>query len=150
MSDTLDEANAVDGAQHDPARVWFLGAEGRLQARGWRCDECGAVRLPSRHPICPDCLSDRASRTDLSGHATIFSKTVVHRGFPGIPVPYTVALVDLVEGIRLRTVVVGEGAERVAIGDNVTLVPTPRAEEFEQAGLAVSPVLPSTRKEVQP
>ncbi|WP_433207272.1 Zn-ribbon domain-containing OB-fold protein [Nocardia sp. CA-107356] len=136
MTDVL-EVPTVE-VLRDRARLWFLDTNGRARPLGWQCNSCSVVRLPSRHLICRRCASESATAIELSGKATIYSKTVVHRGFPGTPVPYTVALVDFAEGIRLRTVVVGDGADRVVIGDVVELVPMPGAAGLDQAGLAVA------------
>ncbi|MFE3054206.1 Zn-ribbon domain-containing OB-fold protein [Nocardia sp. NPDC059239] len=136
MTDVVEVPGVEDLAGR--ARLWLVDSDGDPKPIGWQCNSCGQVRLPSRHLICRRCTSESASTIELTGAATIYSKTVVHRGFPGTLVPYTVAVVDLSEGIRLRTVLVGDGADRAAIGDVVQLVPMPGAESLDQAGFAVS------------
>jgi uncharacterized OB-fold protein len=55
-----------------------------------------------------------------SGRGAIYSVTVVHRAPRSVPVPYVLAFVELVEGLRMLVAVVGEGALSAAIGDRVT------------------------------
>jgi uncharacterized OB-fold protein len=60
----------------------------------------------------------------------VHSFTIVHRAaFPEFQVqtPYVVALIDLEEGPRMMTNIVGDDALNVAIGDAVTV-------EFEERG----------------
>ncbi|MFE3027440.1 Zn-ribbon domain-containing OB-fold protein [Nocardia tengchongensis] len=137
MTDVVEAPDFEDVAGR--ARLWLADADGSPKPIGWQCNSCGRVRLPSRHLICRRCTSESAAPIELTGTATIYSRTVVHRGFPGTPVPYTVVVVDLSEGIRLRTVLVGDGADRAEIGDVVRLVPMPGAQGLDQAGFAVSP-----------
>lgn len=68
---------------------------------------------------CPHCSADALSWATVSGRGTIYSFTVVHRRAStetGQLVPYVVALVDLAEGGRLMTNIVGCPIEEVAIG----------------------------------
>ena len=60
----------------------------------------------------------------LSGLATINSYTVVHKAPPGFKdeVPYVVAMVDLLEGVRMMTRIVDCPIEQVAIGSQVRVV----------------------------
>jgi uncharacterized OB-fold protein len=66
-----------------------------------RCRDCGDYNwLP--YPACRSCLSERQIWTVVSGDATVFSFTVVHRG-PGAfnaDVPYVLALGQLIEAPR--------------------------------------------------
>ena len=66
-----------------------------------RCDECGDYNWVP-YPACRSCLSERQTWTPVSGDATVFSFTVVHRG-PGAfdaDVPYVLTLGQLVEQPR--------------------------------------------------
>ena len=62
---------------------------------------------------------------DAKGKGTIYSYTVIHRA-PNRPfepdVPYTVALVDLDEGCRMLTNIVGVDPEDVRVGMPVEVV----------------------------
>jgi uncharacterized protein len=66
-----------------------------------RCADCGDYSwLP--YPACRSCQSERQVWTPVSGNATVYSFTVVHRG-PGAfdaEVPYVMALGQLAEQPR--------------------------------------------------
>jgi hypothetical protein len=85
-----------------------------------RCADCGDYNWVP-YPACRTCLSERQVWTRVSGDATLFSFTVVHRG-PGAfdaDVPYVLALGQLVEQPRACNVLanlVGVDPETVRIG----------------------------------
>lgn len=88
------------------AAFWRACRAGRLEIT--RCVPCAYFIHPSR-PICPRCRHRELDTAVLSGRATLHSFTVNHKAwYPGQPVPYVVALVELVEqrGLRLVTNVV--------------------------------------------
>ena len=106
------------------APFWAAAREGRLVAQ--RCASCGTFRwTPSE--ICPECLSPDADWTSLRGTAAVWSYAVYRRAMhPAFAdsVPYTVAMLELPEGIRmLGKVDTSTGdAERdgeLSIGDTV-------------------------------
>lgn len=91
------------------------------ESRGWwealarrelyvqQCRGCGARRLPPR-AVCPACLSTETEWLRASGRGTVYSFTVTHQNqAPGFrdEVPYVLAIVELVEGPRLLTNLVG-------------------------------------------
>jgi uncharacterized OB-fold protein len=81
-------------------------AEGRLLLP--RCDSCEQVFwYPRRH--CPLCGSSSVDWVEASGRGTIYSFTVLRRaeGPYAAAVPYVLAYVELAEGIRLMTNIVG-------------------------------------------
>ena len=71
-----------------------------------RCQECGHFSwIP--YPLCRTCLSEEIVWTEMSGKATLYTFTVVHRG-PGAfdsDVPYVVGMGELVERPRTCLVV---------------------------------------------
>jgi uncharacterized OB-fold protein len=83
-----------------------------------RCRECGTNRFPPR-AVCPSCLSSATEWVRASGRGTVYSFTVTHQnqapGFRGAP-PYVLAIVELEEGPRLLTNVVGCAPDAVRIG----------------------------------
>jgi hypothetical protein len=106
------------------------------ESRGWwealarhelyvqRCRGCGTVRFYPR-ALCPACLSERTEWLRASGRGTVWTFTVTHQNqAPGFreEVPYVLALVELEEGIRLLTNVVGCAPDAVRIGMPVTVV----------------------------
>ncbi|MDD9377062.1 Zn-ribbon domain-containing OB-fold protein [Streptomyces sp. ZAF1911] len=93
---------------------WDAAAEGRLLLR--RCGECGKAHHYPRE-FCPACWAgeDRVTWETASGRATLYTWSVIHRNdLPpfGARAPYVAAVVDLAEGPRMMTEVVGGvGAE---------------------------------------
>lgn len=75
-----------------------------------RCLDCGAARLTQRD-ACPSCLSPRARDERAAGEGRVISWVVYHRAYsPELAerVPYNVTLVELDEGPRMLTTVLGE------------------------------------------
>lgn len=98
---------------------WTSGAEGTLQIL--RCGDCGYWLHPPS-PICPQCLGNALHPQPVSGLAEVAAVTVNWQPwFPGMQVPYVVAIVELVEqpGLRLTTNVVGVPVNQVHIGQRV-------------------------------
>ena len=99
------------------APFWAAAREHRLLLQS--CPDSGTLQLyPRRFDITSG--SDRVEWVEASGGGTIYALTEVHRKVdPALEPPYVVALVDLDEGPRLLTNLVGEG--KPAIGDRVAL-----------------------------
>jgi uncharacterized protein len=79
------------------------------ELRVTHCPDCGRMQFPPR-PVCPGCASTRPARwTTVSGEGTVWSFAVFHKRYlaDGPETPYTVAVVELVEGPKLVTNVVG-------------------------------------------
>jgi uncharacterized OB-fold protein len=102
-------------------RYWDATRERRLLIQ-W-CTPCdGPVHYPRE--ICPRCLSDDLTWREASGAAEVYAFGVHHR--PGNPtmeskVPYVVALVDLAEGARIMTNIIGCEPAAVRVGMPVQL-----------------------------
>jgi uncharacterized protein len=82
---------------------WTDGARGQLSIL--RCQDCRYWIHPPTI-ICPQCLSRQVEFEATAGRGTLFSFAVSHLpAGPGVPVPYTIALVELPEqtGLRLLT-----------------------------------------------
>ncbi|NYT78922.1 OB-fold domain-containing protein [Alcaligenaceae bacterium] len=80
------------------------------------CTHCGHRWLPARD-LCPACLKGESLWKPASGKATIKSWVVYHVAFhPAFKdrLPYNVTLVELAEGPRLLTNIVGENVSLVA------------------------------------
>ncbi|MFD7325437.1 Zn-ribbon domain-containing OB-fold protein [Streptomyces sp. NPDC059875] len=95
---------------------WDAAGEGRLLLR--RCDGCGRAHHYPRE-FCPHCWSEDVRWERASGRATLYTWSVVHRNdLPpfGDRVPYVAAVVDLAEGPRLMTEVVGVAETDLRIG----------------------------------
>jgi uncharacterized protein len=86
---------------------WRTLGEGRFQFQ--RCASCGHAWLPPRED-CPCCWSREWQWQDASGLGTVVSWVVFHTAFHEAfekRLPYNVAVVELAEGPRLITNIVG-------------------------------------------
>ena len=90
------------------APFWDSLAQGRF--RTTRCEACGRLSFPPK-AICPHCWSRRIAWQDLSGRGRLYACTVVHAAPAAFrhEAPYRVAIVDLDEGVRLATRLLGDG-----------------------------------------
>ncbi|MEV6104052.1 Zn-ribbon domain-containing OB-fold protein [Streptomyces sp. NPDC051940] len=107
----------VPEADDFSSTYWEAAADGRLLLR--RCLGCGRAHHYPRE-TCPRCWSEDVVWEEASGHATLYTWSVVHRNdLPpfGARVPYTAAVVELAEGPRMMTELVGctEGELRVGM-----------------------------------
>ena len=89
-----------------------------------KCSSCGHIRYPIA-AYCPQCLSEEAEWTKMSGRGTVFSTIVFHQVYhPAFKndVPYNVSLVQLDEGPRLFSNVVGVPPDSVNVNDRVEVL----------------------------
>ena len=103
----------------DSRPFWEAARERRLVIR--HCKACGTKHFMPRNG-CPNCWSEDLEWVDASGRATVHTFSIVRRApLPEFAAnaPYVVAMVDLEEGPRMYTNIVGAGALDVAIGDKV-------------------------------
>jgi len=92
-----------------------------------QCAVCSALRHPPR-PMCPECHSLEWGTVEASGLGTVYSSVIPHHPpLPWFPDPYVVALVDLAEGTRIVTNIVGIAPDLVTIGMPVRV----RFEHFD-------------------
>jgi len=120
MLPTLTDANR---------EFWTGGAQGELRIP--RCHACGTWVYPPG-ARCAECDGELHSEA-VSGKATVFTFTVNRHPYnPEIPLPYVIALVELVEqvGLRLMTNVVNCDPEEVVIGMPVRVRFEDRGEIF--------------------
>ena len=69
---------------------------------GSQCAKCGEVFLGERD-VCAACGARGAMQTmKLADHGKLYNYTIVHRNFPGVPVPFVSAIVDLEGGGTLK------------------------------------------------
>ncbi|MEU7388904.1 bifunctional MaoC family dehydratase N-terminal/OB-fold nucleic acid binding domain-containing protein [Streptomyces tanashiensis] len=103
----------------DNAGFWEGVAAHRLLIQ--RCGDCAALRLPWL-PGCADCGSREWDTVEASGAGTVFSYVVMHHpSFPAFDPPYAVGLIELDEGVRMISNVVGVPYDKVRIGMPVRL-----------------------------
>ena len=94
-------------------------AAGRLLIQ--RCASCGVLRHPPR-PACARCRSFEWDTVEASGRGTVFSYVVVHHPqVAPFDYPLPIAVVELEEGTRLVSDLVGVDPAAVHIGMPVAL-----------------------------
>ena len=89
--------------------------EGRLRLQ--RCPRDGFFFYPRSR--CPDCLGDNWSWEDVSGRGTVYSFTVDRVGLDPAQrsrIPLVIAIIELEEGPRLTSNVVGCTPAAVSVG----------------------------------
>lgn len=108
----------------DNAGFWEGVAAQRLLIQ--RCTACGTLRFPWL-PGCNACGAPEWDTVEASGEGTVFSHVVMHHPpFPafsenGEGGPYAVALIELAEGVRMVSNVVGVPCDKVRVGMPVRL-----------------------------
>jgi uncharacterized OB-fold protein len=114
---------------------WDAAAAGRLLLRRCRAAGCGrAHHYPREH--CPYCWSEDVGWVEAEGTATLYTWSVVYvNDLPPFAarLPYVPAVVDLAEGPRMATELVG--AEPAALAPGL-----PLRVAFRAAGELMVPV----------
>ena len=99
---------------HDNA--WWWEGIGRGELLIQKCSDCGHLRHPAR-PMCGNCQSTHWTSVKASGRGTVYSHTVVHHPkFPGFEYPLVCVVVELAEGTRIVSNLVGCEPKEVRIG----------------------------------
>lgn len=101
----------------DPVTRSFWDSLKAHAIRLQRCDACGRLVFYPR-AVCPSCLSDELVWTPVSGRGVVHAFTIPHRhpnpAF-GAHVPYVVALIELDEGVRMLSNLVGVDPTPIAV-----------------------------------
>ena len=118
----------------DVNRIYYEGcAAGELRVR--HCPKCD-YRFRFAHSWCINCYSQELSWQKVSGKGTVTNVTIVHQ--PPYPAfddiaPYALVLVQLDEGVRMMSNVIGCPPDDVHIGMPVKVT-------FEQRGDVALPM----------
>lgn len=128
MSDDAGRRRLEPTASPFTATFWDATRERRFLVP-W-CAACGDPIWYPRE-MCPACGGTDLEWWRIEGRGVVHAVTVLHR--PGVPVmadrvPYAVALVDLVEGVRIMSNVVARDPEAVGVGDPVRLTWEPLSD----------------------
>ena len=92
--------------------------DGEPYLEGYKCGHCGEVFLGARM-VCAACgARNQMAATRLANTGKLYNFTVVHRNFPGVPVPFISAIVDLDGGGTLK-------------GNLVDMLPSVEAIKFD-------------------
>ena len=89
-----------------------------------QCGICAQVQFYPRS-ICTTCMSNELGWLEARGCGTVYSYSTVHRALlPGFEedLPYVVTMIELQEGVRLLSQIVGCAPEDVSIGLAVEVV----------------------------
>ncbi|KQP19399.1 Zn-ribbon domain-containing OB-fold protein [Pseudorhodoferax sp. Leaf267] len=119
MNEYLKPLPCIDGSNRP---FWEAARQGHLVMQ--QCSACAHVRFPISH-VCPRCLALEHQWCTLSGRGTIYSYIVYHQVYnPAFKhdVPYNVAMIQLEEGPRLFSNVVGVANDVPKVGDAVQVV----------------------------
>jgi uncharacterized protein len=111
-----------DPPPFEPMRRFWESAARHVLSAPW-CDRCAAPVLYPRE-LCNRCHEPVSQWRDLSGNGVVHAFGIEHRDWssaPGLEAPYVVALIDLEEGGRLLSNVVGP-VDEVAVGSPVEVV----------------------------
>lgn len=107
----------LPGISDDTRFFWDGARAGKLLIQ--RCKSCGELRHPPG-PVCPSCHSFEWDTLEASGRGTVYSFVVMH--YPEVPPfdhPNPIVLVELEEGTRLISQIVGIKPGDVKIGQAV-------------------------------
>ena len=75
---------------------------GEPYLEAYKCGQCGATFLGERD-VCSKCgARDQMSAVTLPNTGKLYSYSIVHRSFPGIAVPYVIAIVYLDDGTAIK------------------------------------------------
>jgi uncharacterized OB-fold protein len=103
--------------QDEASQPFFEGArEHRLMIQ--QCSACGVVIWPVK-TRCDNCLNPTVNWVQASGKGTLYSFALMHQVYhPGFAeeVPYNIAQIDLAEGLRIISNVVGCSNNDLQIG----------------------------------
>lgn len=95
-----------------------------------RCKHCRQYQLHGR-TVCTECLADRLEWEESSGHGTIFSFVIMHQRYHlAFETPYNVAQIELREGPRLISRIVGIDNTEIRVGMSVIVTFTELTHEF--------------------
>lgn len=115
----------------DENRPFWEGAR-QYRLRMQHCDDCSHLRYPISQ-WCPKCLSESTTWIDLSGRGVVASTVVFHQVYSAAfadDVPYNVSLIQLDEGPRMFSNVVGVAPSEVRVGDVVQVTFDPVTAEI--------------------
>jgi uncharacterized OB-fold protein len=130
MTEYTNKPAPIPTAVSEP--YWDAVKEGKLLLQ--YCPDCARYQFYPR-PVCTACLGSDLEWREAQGTGAVYSFTVVHRA-PSQEfqdTPYIVALVDLQEGVRMMSNIVGADPKAIHIGTSVKV-------RFEKRGDASVPV----------
>ena len=76
------------------------------ELRVQKCNSCGCIYFPPK-PFCSRCSSKDISIVSCSGEAKLYSYVISHLPAPGFEPPFSIVVVELLEGPRMMSNVIG-------------------------------------------
>ena len=97
--------------------------QSRYNLVGTKCGNCGKVDFPPRS-VCPDCGRKSVGKmrtTKLAGKGTVVTYTTIYDAPSQFDMqkPYTMAIIEMDEGVRLTSQIIDVRPEDVKIGMKV-------------------------------
>ncbi len=108
-----DYAKPIPTPSEDSRPYWEAAKNHQLKLQ--QCRACNAFRFPPAE-VCSECTSDAYDWNPVSGKGRVFSFVIYHRAYhPGFQgeIPYVVGVIELDEGPRMLSNVVGCKPEEV-------------------------------------
>jgi uncharacterized OB-fold protein len=69
-----------------------------------KCSNCGAIFLDVKRAACSKCgAAGKLQSVQLSDKGKVWVFSVIHQSFPGVKTPYVTAVVDLPEGVSVKS-----------------------------------------------
>lgn len=127
---------AIPAATPETAPYWDGALAGELRLQ--RCRACANAYFYPR-PYCPRCGTADVEWFTASGRATLASYVISMRAAPGFEAPYVIAIVELEEGPRMMTNIVGVEPNPEALALDM-----PLEVRFEDRGEVSVPVFAPT------
>ncbi len=95
----------------------------RYRLEAGRCKECGKLSFPPRL-ICPKCRGRKFETVRLKEEGTILTFAIIRVAGEKFSkqTPFAVAIVELVDGVRLTTQIADVDLEKIEIGKKVRIV----------------------------
>ncbi|MEY2419474.1 MAG: uncharacterized protein QOG90_2154 [Actinomycetota bacterium] len=126
----MSDARRIEPPESEVAKpFWDATREQRLVLQ-W-CTDCGKAIFYPRE-VCPSCLrADVLEWRDASGRGEVYAVSVQHAAqvpMPAYEAPYAVAVVELEEGVRMLSTIVGTDPETVVVGQAVTVAWEPLSD----------------------
>ena len=91
----------------------ILKLEPKAHLVGSKCS-CGALYLDLSRVACSKCgAAGPFPQTEFSNQGKVWVFSVVHQSFPGIKTPYATAIIDLPEGVSVRSSLVDVDTEEM-------------------------------------
>jgi len=122
MSEERSARKPVPRPSPESLPFWEAAKENRLLLP--RCNHCNRFFFPPSQR-CHHCLSQDVAWAESAGIGRIYSFVVYHRSYhPAFEtdIPYVVAIVELDEGVRLLSNIVGAPLEKVHCDARVSVI----------------------------